>query len=177
MRRFFAGLGVLSALLLVFTASFLVNVAADIERHRGEYGTLTIEITRELSRSWRLTGIEHYYVADARAELEPVLGMALADLKHLGILLAADGVKVEAYWSRQPWREAASPSEAAERLAGLIGRRIKVSFTGEFAGGLADVTAELRREGGRMKLWRLRVDSRGTAPPLEYPAPRVVSHA
>ena len=62
-------------------------------------------------------------------------------------------------------------------MPNLIGRSVKVTFVGKFAGGLADVTAELKREGGRMKLWRLRIDSREKREREDYPGRRVISHA
>ncbi|KAB2940041.1 MAG: hypothetical protein K8F92_07870 [Hyphomicrobium sp.] len=177
LRTFFSGLGVLFAALLVFSASFLGNVAADLYRHSGEHEAVAVEITRELSRTWKLADIEQHYVADARQELLPVLGADLDDLKPLGALLYADNVRVEMRWSRVDWQRMLSPAVAAERLAELINRSVKVSFVGKFAGGLADVTAELKREDGRMKLWRLRIDSREKPQPEEYPGRRVISHA
>ena len=106
------------------------------------------------------------------------LGEATLDnLKPLGVLLYADNVAVETRWSRSFWREVNSPAVAAERLAELIGRSVKVTFVGKFAGGLADVTAELKREGGQMKLWRLRIDSREKREREDYPGRRVISHA
>ena len=179
LRTFFSCLGVLFAALIVFCASFLGNVAADVGSHGAEYEKLAVDVTRELSRSWTLGNIEQYYAAEARAELAPVLqlGEATLDgLKPLGVLLYADSVAVETRWSRS-WREVSSPAAAAERLAELISRSVKVTFVGKFAGGLADVTAELKREGGRMKLWRLRIDSREKRPRNDDPGRRVISHA
>jgi hypothetical protein len=176
LRSLFYGLGVLFAALLVFSASFLGNVAADLDRRGDEYEGLAVEMTRDLSRTWKLVDIEQHYVADARDELLPVLDADLDDLKPLGPLLYADRVRVETRWSRAIW-DVTSPGVAAERLAELINRSVKVSFVGKFAGGLADVTAELKREGGRMKLWRLRIDSREKPRQEEYPGRRVISHA
>ncbi|HEY8246035.1 MAG TPA: hypothetical protein VIG38_01960 [Hyphomicrobium sp.] len=179
LRTFFSCLGVLFAALIVFCASFLGNVAADVGSHGAEYEKLAVDVTRELSRSWSLGNIEHYYAAEARTELAPVLqpGEATLDgLKPLGVLLYADNMVVETRWSRS-WREVNSPAVAAERLAELISRTVKITFVGKFAGGLADVTAELKREGGHMKLWRLRIDSREKRPREDYPERRVISHA
>jgi hypothetical protein len=180
LRTFFSCLGVLFAALIVFCASFLGNVAADVGSHGADYEKLAVDVTRELSRTWSLANIEQHYATVARQELEPVLqlGEATLDgLKPLGVLLYADNVTVETRWSRSFWREVNSPAAAAERLADLISRSVKVTFVGKFAGGLADVTAELKREGGRMKLWRLRIDSREKRERQEYPGRRVISHA
>jgi hypothetical protein len=177
LRTFFSSVGVLFAALLVFSASFLGNVAADIESRGGEYEALALDVTRELSRNWKLADIEEHYVASAREELLPVLDADLEDLKPLGALLYADDVRVEARWSRGFWHQVSSPAVAAERLAELMTRSVKVSFVGKFAGGLAEVTAEFKREGSRMKLWRLRIDSREKPQPQEDPGRRVISHA
>jgi hypothetical protein len=177
LRTLFSALGVLFAALIVFCASFLGNVAADIDRHGGDYERLAVEVTRELSRTWTLADIEKHYAAEAREELAPVLHAGMDGLKPLGVLLYADKVVVETRWSRAFWHDVDSPSVAAERLADLISRSVKVSFVGKFAGGYADVTAELKREGGRMKLWRLRIDSREKREREDNPGRRVISHA
>jgi hypothetical protein len=93
------------------------------------------------------------------------------------VLLYADNLRVDTRWSRAFWQDVDSPAAAAERLADLISRSVKVSFVGKFAGGFADVTAELKRENGRMKLWRLRIDSREKREREDYPGRRVISHA
>jgi hypothetical protein len=177
LRTFFSGLGVLFAALIVFCASFLGNVAADIDTHGEDYERFAVEATRELSRTWTLADIEKHYAEQAREELAPVLHAQIDSLKPLGTLLYADNITVETRWSRAFWHDLNSPSVAAERLAELISRSVKVSFVGKFSGGFADVTAELRREGGRMKLWRLRIDSRENREREEYPGRRVISHA
>lgn len=177
LRTLLSGLGLLFAALIVFSASFLGNVAADLDARDAEYEALAVDATRELARTWKLAEIEGLYAADAREELLPVLGATLDGLQPLGPLLYADDVRVEMRWSRHFWHDVTSPAVAAERLADLINRAVKVTFVGKFSGGLADITAELKREGGRMKLWRLRIDSREKPQPEEPPARRVISHA
>jgi hypothetical protein len=180
LRTFFSGLGVLFAALIVFCASYFGNLAADIDKHGGDYERLAVDVTRELSRAWSLADIEKHYTADAREELAPALlpgQPGLDGLKSLGVLLHADNVTVETRWSHAFWRQVTSPAVAAERLSELISRSVKVTFVGKFAGGLADVTAELKREGGSMKLWRLRIDSREKPRREENPGRRVISHA
>ena len=67
LRTFFSCLGVLFAALIVFCASFLGNVAADIDATGADYEKLAVEVTRELSRTWTLADIEqHYAVGGAR---------------------------------------------------------------------------------------------------------------
>ncbi|MEI9902475.1 MAG: hypothetical protein WDN31_22990 [Hyphomicrobium sp.] len=176
LRTFFSGLGVVFAALIVFGASYFGNLAADIERHDGDYEKLAVDVTRQLSRSWSLAGIEGHYAKDAREELAPVLNANLDNLMPLGVLLYADNVTIEKRWSRG-WAEVTGPAAFAERIAELISRSVKVRFVGKFAGGLADVSAEFKREGGTMKLWRLRVDSREAPPPEDYRGRRVISHA
>src|SRR5665648_68011 len=131
LRTLFSGLGVLFAALIVFCASFLGNVAADIDRHASDYETLAVDVTRELSRTWTLADIEEHYASEAREELAPVLHAGMDSLKPLGVLLYADNVQVETRWSRAFWQEVTSPTVAAERLADLIGRSVKVTFLGK----------------------------------------------
>jgi len=176
LKTLFSGLGVLFAALVVFCASFLGNVAADIDRHGSDYEKLAIDVTRELSRTWMLADIEQHYATEAREELAPVLHAGMDSLKPLGVLLYADNMRVETRWSRD-WNDVTSPAVAAERLADLIGRSVKVTFLGKFAGGFADVTAEFKREDGRMRLFRLRIDSREKREREDYPGRRVISHA
>ena len=106
-----------------------------------DYEQLAVDVTRELSRTWTLADIEEHYAAEAREELAPVLHAGMDSLKPLGVLLYADNVRVETRWSRAFWHDVDSPAVAAERLADLIGRSVKVTFVGKFAGGFADVTA------------------------------------
>ena len=76
-----------------------------------------------------------------------MLHAGMDSLKPLGVLLYADKVVVETRWSRAFWHDVNSPAVAAERLADLISRSVKVSFVGKFAGGLCrcDGRAEARR--------------------------------
>lgn len=176
-RTFFSALGVLFMALVLFASSFLGNVAADIDNRREEYGARAVAVMRELSRTEKRTAIEAHFAEGAREDVLPMLGADLHDLKLLGPLLYADDVKVEARWLRPLGRHLVSPGVLADRLTALVNRAVRVTFTAKFAGGLADVTAELRREGGAIKLWRLRIDSRQKPSPAEAPERRVISHA
>jgi hypothetical protein len=176
-RTFFSALGVLFMALALFAASFLGNVAADIDNRRGDYASVAVDVVREVSRAEKRAVVEMHFAEGAREDGLTSLGADLHDLKLLGPLLHADDVKVEVRWLRPLGGYFASPGVLADRLAALVNRTVRVTFTGNFAGGLADVTAELRREGGSIKLWRLRIESRQKER-LEQPSERrVISHA
>ncbi|MFA5899947.1 MAG: hypothetical protein WC829_12645 [Hyphomicrobium sp.] len=175
-RTFFSALGLLFAALLMFSASFLGNIAADLDIRRGEYRSLAVELTRELSQTWQSASIEPYYAADAREELALLVGAYIQAVKPLGPLLHAADVNVEVRWS-QTAGLLLSPDRLSERLTALLNRAVKVSFVGRFAGGLAGVTAEFKREDGRLKLWRLRIDSRQEQPAKSSPERRSISFA
>jgi hypothetical protein len=174
MRSFFSGLGFLFAVLAVFSASYLATLASDIDSHQADYEKLAVDVTRELSRTWTLADIEKHYAADAREELQPVLHQQLEDHRQLGELMTTHDGAVEPRWSHHFWEQVTSVGNLFERLADMANRSVRVTFTGRFKGGLADVTADLKREGTTMKLWRLRIDSREPPPP---PTPRIISHA
>jgi len=176
MRTFLASLGFLFAVLIVFCASFLATVVADIDSHTADYETLAVDVTRKLSKTWTLADIEEHYAADAREELQPVLGYPLDSLKQLGAFEAAEIIEVEPRWSRNLWAQVSSAGVFFERLSEMINRSVRVTFVARFKGGLADVVAELKREGKAMKLWRLRIDSRQPRPAAPPPR-RVISHA
>ena len=120
LRTLFSILGVMFAALLVFSASFLGNVAADLDRRSADYEALAVDVTRELARTWKLADIREHYVADARDELLPVFDADLGDLKPLGPLLHADNVRIETRWSRDLWQNVTSAGGAAEHISDLI---------------------------------------------------------
>lgn len=177
LRKFFTALGALFAALIVFCASFLGNLAVNLDRHGAAYETLAVDITRELSRTWSLADIETRTAKAANDELGAATQQALDTLKPLGVLLYADDIAHKTSWTRSSWSEMRSPAVAAERLAELLSKTVKVTFVGKFAGGFANVTAELKSEGGRMKLWRLHIDSRDKIRPQQELQRRLVSHA
>jgi hypothetical protein len=177
LRTFFSALGVLFAALIVFCASFLGNLAVNIDKHAAEYESLAVDITRELSHTWSLADIETRCAKAATDEAGPAAQQALDTLKPLGALLYADDIAHKTRWTRSSWSEMRSPAVAAERLAELLRRTVKVTFVAKFAGGFANVTAELKSEGGRMKLWRLQIDSREKIRPQQELQRRVISHA
>lgn len=176
LRTFFSALGILFSALLLFCASFLGNVAAGIDRNRDAYGTMAVDITRELARTWKLSAIEQHYAHEPRRELSPVLDADLKDLRPLGPLLHAEAITVVPRWTLAAGSRPYAPGALADRLAALINRSVTVSFTAKFAGGLARVSAELKREDGVLRLSRLRIESRGLPPP-EPQERRLISHA
>ena len=177
-RTFFAGLGVLFATLLVFSASFLGNLAFELNTRGPDYERLAVDITRDLARAWSIDDIAPRY-ADAIAQARGGLRAQapLAALKPLGPLHYADDVAHSTRWSRQSLRQLHSPAAAAEMLAGLLSKTVHVTFVAKFANGIARVSVELRSEGGTMKLWHLQIESRDRLPASSPPAPRAISHA
>jgi hypothetical protein len=177
LRNFFSALGVIFMALVLFSASFLVNVALGIDDRRADYESHAIDVTRELSRSWKFSAVEHLYTAEARAELSSILDADIAGLKQLGALLSADAIDFQPRWSRPPADERISTAFLADRLAALAGRAVTVSFVAKFAGGKARVTAELKQEGGTIQMQRLRIETQEPPPASPLPERRVISHA
>lgn len=176
LRTFFSALGIVFSALLLFCGSFLGNVAAGIDRNRDAYGTMAVDVTRELARTWKLSAIEQHYAHESRRELSPVLEADLQYLRLLGPLLHVDDVRIVPRWTQAPAHRPYSPAALADRLAALVNRSVTVTFTAKFAGGVALVSAELKREDGILKLSRLRIESRQPPPP-EPQERRVISHA
>ncbi len=178
-RTFFSGLGVLFALLLVFCASFLGRLAYEQSVQRAAHERLAVDITRELSRAWSVKDIRTYYSSAVLPRLDTASAQApFNTLKPLGPLRYADGPEVKTGWTCESLRRVTSPATAAELLAELLSKTVRVSFLGKFANGFAHVTIELRNEGGAMKLWNLRIDSR--EPLRNRPRrrrPQAISHA
>lgn len=181
LRTFFSAIGVLASALVLFCASFLFNVATGLDAAHDAYVHAAVDTTRDLARTWTLSSIEQRYAADARQELLPVLDGRLDELAGLGPLLEASSVRTQPRWSElpnaRPDTRTFSIGEVADRVAALLNRSVKVTFTGTFAGGIAKISAELKREGRALKLWRLRIETTG---PLRPPEPRerqVISHA
>jgi hypothetical protein len=177
LRTFFSAIGVLFLALLLFCASFLVNVAIDLDRARSNYAIAAVDITRELSRTWKLSAIEKHYGTEARQELLPVLDADMTDLAALGPLLEAGTVHTDPLWLEPPGELSYSAPAVADRLAALLNRTVEVAFTAKFAGGSARVSAELKREGRSIRLWRLRIETLTPPKRPEEPQRRVISHA
>jgi hypothetical protein len=177
LRKIFTGLGAIFAALIVFCASFVGNLAANIDRHGVDYETLAVDSTRDLSRHWKLADVEARY-ADAANDGNGLIPQEALDfLKPLGVLLYADDLTHKTLWKYSSSSKTHSPAVAAERLANLLSKAVKVTFVGKFAHGFANVTVELRSEGGRMKLWRLQIDSREKLRPPQELKQVLISHA
>jgi hypothetical protein len=177
-RTFFAGLGVIFALLIVFCASFLGRLAFELDEQRPAHERLAADITRELSRAWSIEDIRAHY----SAAVGPRLGMPSAQepfnaLKPLGPLRYVDDAEVATGWMRESLRRITSPAAAAELMAELLSKTVRVTFLAKFANGFARVTVELRHEGGAMKLWHLQIDSREPLPNAPRRRPQAISHA
>jgi hypothetical protein len=177
-RTLFAGLGVIFALLIVFCASFLGRLAVELEQQRPAHERLAVDITRDLARAWSVKDIRTRYSAAVSRRIGAAgVQEPFNALKPLGPLRYAEDPEVRTGWTRDSLRRVTSPAAAAELLAELLSKTVRVTFLAKFANGFAHVTVELRNEGGTMKLWHLRIDSReplGTPPRRR---PRAISHA
>jgi hypothetical protein len=178
LRTFLAGLGVVFALILVFCASFLGRVAYDMQAKRPAYEKLAVDITRELSRSWSAQDIKAHYAATVAYRLSaPSTQRALDALRPLGGLRYVDDVRSRTRWSRESLSELNSPAEAAEVLAEVLNKTVRITFVAKYDHGFADVTIELRSEGGEMKLWHLQIDSQEPLPQSPRRAQQAISRA
>jgi hypothetical protein len=177
-RNLFAGLGVVFALLAVFCASFLGRLAFEQEGQLPAHERLAVDITRELSQSWSVEDIRAHYSSAVAQRIGTAGTQAPFNvLKPLGPLRYVDDAKVETGWRRESLERVTSPAAAAELMAELLSKTVRVTFLAKFANGFARVSMELRNEGGAMKLWHLQIDSRE---PLRNPPPRrpqSISHA
>lgn len=176
--KFFAGLGVLFTALLIFSASFLGNLAFELQAQGPRYEKLAVDITRDLARSWSVNDIKPHYADAVAHRLGGLAAQPTFDaLKPLGPLLYVDDLTHRTRWTHQSLRQLKSPAAAAEMLAELLSKTVHVTFVAKFTSGLARVTVELRSEGGTMKLWHLQIDSRDRLPRAPRTAPQAISHA
>lgn len=177
LRSVFSALGVILFALLLFSASFLGNVAAGIERDRQNYETFAIETTRALSLSWKTSDINELYAADAQQEPFSSLTAHLESAGALGPLVRTEAVSTLPRWAEPSSRPFMTVSKLADRLAALIGRSVRVTFIGQFAGGRARIMADLKREDGTIRLWRLYIESQDVPRMPRQPDRRIISHA
>jgi len=158
-RTFFAALGVIFAALLVFCASFFGRLALELHAQGPAYERLATDITRDLSMSWSMADIKQHYAAGAAYKLGSATTQeTFSALKPLGQLRYVDDVTHSTRWDSAGWAELKSPAAAAEVLADVLSKTVRVRFVAKFANGFARVTIELKSEGGAMKLWRLQID-------------------
>jgi hypothetical protein len=101
---------------------------------------------------------QHYASAAAYKLGSAATQETFAALKPLGQLRYVDDVTHSTRWDNAGWSELKSPSAAAEVLADVLSKTVRVKFVAKFANGFAHVTIELRSEAGAMKLWRLQID-------------------
>jgi hypothetical protein len=177
-RTLFAGLGVIFALLIVFCASFLGRVAVELDTQSAAHERLAVDITRDLARAWSVKDIRAHYSASVSHSLDsPSAQEPFNALRPLGPLRYAEDPEVRTGWTRDSLRRVTSPAAAAELLAELLSKTVRVTFLAKFANGFAHVTVELRNEGGTMKLWHLRIDSQEPFRDRRRRRPRAISHA
>lgn len=175
-RSFFFILGVLFAAFIVFCASFLGNLALEIDREGMANEALAVRITRELSQTWSIGDIKPYYAKSIAANLSrPEAQQSLDALKELGALRYVDDVTQHSRWTKEALGQMTSPSRAAAIFSEMLSKTTLVTFVGKFATGRARVIAELRSEGGIMRLWHLQIDSldRPRRAPLRKPRPKI----
>jgi hypothetical protein len=164
-RNLFAGLGVLFALILVFTGSFLGGLAWEMHSKGPAYEKLAVDITRELSHDWSAQDIKsHYALAVAHRLSSPSSQRSLDRLKPLGALRYVDDVARRTRWSRDSLTQLKSSADAAEMLAEMLSKTVRITFVAKYEHGFADVTVELKSEGGEMKLWHLQIESQEPLP-------------
>jgi hypothetical protein len=160
LRTFFAGLGVLFALIVVFFASFLGGLAWEMHSNGPSYETLAVDITRQLARDWSAQDIKAHYSVNVAYRLNtPAAQRAFDRLRPLGGLRYVDDVRRRTRWSTDSLRELTSAAEGAEILSELLSKTVRITFVAKFDNGFADVTMELRNESGEMKLWQLQIES------------------
>jgi hypothetical protein len=158
-RTFFFVMGVVFAALIVFCASFFGRFALELQAQGPAYEKLAVDITRDLSRAWSVADIkQHYATAVANTLAGPTAQATFSALKPLGELRYADDLTHRTRWDSASWNEIASPAAAAEMLAELLTKTVKVTFVAKFANGFARVTVELKSEAGAMKVWHLQID-------------------
>lgn len=177
LRIFFAGLGMLFMLMLVFCASFLGKLAFDMHEKAPAYEKLAADITRELASAWSARDIRKHYSASVAHQLDETTAQRpFQSLKPLGPLRYVDDVVVESGWTRSAWGQVDSAAAAAEMLANILRKSVKVTFLAKFANGFARVTVKLKSENGEMKLWHLQIDTPNPLP--RRPKRRqLISHA
>jgi hypothetical protein len=177
-RTFFAGLGVIFALLIVFCASFLGRLAVELEVQRAANEHLAVSITRDLSRDWSIKDIRAHYSSSVSHRIGASSAQSPFDtLRPLGPLRYVDDAKVDSGLTQRNLRRVGTPADAAGLLAEILNKTVRVTFLAKFANGFARVTVELRNEGGTMKLWHLQIDSQEPLQNRTRRRPQAISHA
>jgi len=172
-RSFVSILGVLTAALIVFCASFLGSLALSVDRDGPGNEALAVKITRELSRTWQVRDLKPYYAKSIAANLNrPEAQQALDALRGLGALRYTDDVTRRTSWTRETFGQMTSPGQVAAILSEILSKTVTVSFVGKFATGRARVTIELRSEDGAMRLCHIHIDSLDRPRPAPIRTPR-----
>ena len=179
-RNFFSIMGIIFMALMIFCATFIGRLGAELEDQGPAYEKLAADIVRQLSQTWSVTDIkDHYALAVAHRMSGPDAQASLDKIKSLGQLRYVSDVTRRTRWSRETLKSLDTPASAAEALAELLSKTVRITFVAKFANGFADVTVELKGEGNQMKLWHLQIDGRDMLPrkPRPLPRRRKVSHA
>jgi len=164
-RTIFAALGLLFTALIVFSATFLGRLSYELRDQGPAYEKRAVEITRTLSRTWSVQDIQSQYaVAVADRHCGRAMQRSFNGLKALGQLRYVEDLTHRTRWTNESLTALKSPAAAAEMLAELLNKTVRVSFVAKFANGSGDVTMEFKSEGGRMRLWNLQIDSRDVLP-------------
>jgi hypothetical protein len=177
-RTVFAGLGVVFAALILFSAGFFGRLALDLRAQGPAYEKLAVDITRDLSKDWSMADIKQHYAAAAAYKLGgPAAQATFSALKPLGQLRYVDEMVHTTRWDSSGWTELQSPAAAAEMLADVLNKTVRVTFVAKFANGFANVSIDLKSEGGAMKLWRLQIDGQEELLRRLQTKPQAIAHA
>jgi hypothetical protein len=178
LRTFFAGLGVVFTLLIVFCASFLGRLAFELDAQNATHERIAVGITRDLARAWSIKDIRTHYSASVSHRLDqPSAQEPFNALRPLGPLRYVDDARVESGLTSRSLDKVETPADAAELLAEILNKTVRVTFLAKFANGFARVTVELRNEDGTMRLWHLQIDSQEPLLDRTRRRPQAISHA
>lgn len=179
-RNFFSILGVAFLALMIFCAAFIGRLGLELQDQGPAYDKLAVDIIRKASQSWSVADIKKHYAIEVAHKMSgPDAQAALDKLSSLGQLRYVSDVTRRTRWSADTFQSLDSPAAAAEALAELLSKSVRITFVAKFANGFADVSMELKGEHGEMKLWHLEIDGHPETPAKERPLPtrRKVSHA
>jgi len=177
-RTLFAALGVVFAALILFCASFFGRLALELRGQGPAYEQLAVSIARDLSKSWSVADIKQTFAAPVAYKLGGAAAQAtFTALSPLGQLRYVDEVAHTTRWDAAGWTELTSPAAAAEMLADVLNKSVRVTFVAKYANGFAHVTVELRSDGGAMKLWRLQIDGQDELLHRQQSKPQAISRA
>ena len=59
----------------------------------------------------------------------------------------------------------------------MLSKTVRITFVAKYEHGFADVTVELKNEGGEMKLWHIQIESQEPLPGPASKRPQAISRA